>query len=51
MTMSYFIYTKGIQLLEVIGLHKLTVVDILLPLTNVCLNNEIYPERQPIYLP
>ena len=36
---------KGFGYLQSLALHKLIIVDILFPLTNVCLNNDIHPER------
>ena len=41
----FLLYKKGFGYLPSLAQHKIIVVDILLPLTNVCLNNEVYPER------
>ena len=38
------LYKKGFGYLQPLTPHKLIIVDILLPLTNVCLNNDIHLE-------
>ena len=39
------LYKKGFGYLQSLALHRLIIVDILLPLINICLNNKIHPER------
>ena len=41
---NYFFY-KGFGYLQSLAQYKLIIVNILLPLTNICLKNDIQPER------
>ena len=38
------LYEKGFSYLQSLAQHKLIIVDILLPLTNIYLNNDIHIE-------
>ena len=38
------LYKEGFGYLQSLAQHKLIIVDILLPMTNICLNNDIHPE-------
>ena len=41
----FLLYKKGFGYLQSLALHRLIIVDLLLPLTNIYLNNDIHPER------
>ena len=41
----FLLHKKRFGYLQSLAQHKLIVVDILLPLTNICLNNDIHPEQ------
>ena len=42
--MSWFFHKKGFGYLLSLAWHEVITVDILLPLTNSCLDNDIHPK-------
>ena len=41
----FILHKKRFSYLQSLAQYKLIIVNILLPLTNICLKNDIHPER------